>query len=123
MFGSCQLAGAEPRGCCFLQRNVCLPDLPVNTDTASTPQASKEQKFVIKHINMPSVGQVTRVHIGRAVKQRMKFKNACSYLQASHCFYRINYFLVFLCGKGDRTAAQLSLRCPDHRPALLKGFR
>lgn len=87
------------------------------------PTSKQGTKIVIKHINMPSVGQVTRVHIGRAVKQRMKFKNACSYLQASHCFYRINYFLVLLCGKGDRTAAQLSLRHPDRCLALLQGFR
>lgn len=53
---------------------MLLPDWPINAGTASTPPSKQGTKIVIKHINMPSVGQVTRAHIGRAVKQRMKFK-------------------------------------------------
>lgn len=53
---------------------MCLPGWPINAEAASTPPSKQGSKIVIKHINRPGLGKVSRAHIGRAVKQRMKFK-------------------------------------------------
>lgn len=44
------------------------------SQSVSTPPSKQGTKIVINHINRPGVGQVSRAQIGRAVKQRMKFK-------------------------------------------------
>lgn len=101
---------------------MCLPDWPINTGAASTPPSKQGTKIVIKHINMPRVAQVTRAHIGRAVKQRMKFK-MLAVIYKVHIVVQ-NKLLSggFIQKRRQGAPPQLpSLRHPDHSPALLQG--
>lgn len=101
-----------------------LPDWPVNMGAASTPSPLSKQgtKIVIKRINMPRVGQVTRARIGRAVKQRMKFKMLAVIYKLHIVLQNKLLYGGFIQKRRQGTAPQLPfLRHPDHSPALLHG--
>lgn len=88
---------------------------------APTLLSKQGPEIVIKHINVPGIGRVARAHIGRAVKQRMKFKMLAVIYKFHIVLQNKLLYSVFM-QKRSRGTAQLSfLRHPDHSPALLQG--